>query len=120
MKTKKGAKIIWTIVIIIIVTTIFFLVRSPKEINPELDSFAQCLTDKGLKMYGTEWCSHCKNQKEFFGDSFKSIDYTDCDINKETCLIEGITGYPTWKINGESYPGEQSLETLAKLAGCEL
>lgn len=83
-------------------------------------SLAQCLTQKGVKMYGTEWCSHCKNQKSIFGDSFQYIDYVDCDKNKDECLTAGIGGYPTWIINGEQYPGEQSLERLAGLSGCEL
>lgn len=85
--------------------------------NPE---FAQCLTDKGVKMYGTEWCQHCKNQKELFGDSFKFVDYVDCDGNKDECTAAGIRGYPTWIINGEQYAGEQKLSKLAELSECEL
>ncbi len=71
-------------------------------------------------MYGTEWCSHCKNQKSMFGDYFQYIDYVDCDKNKDECLTAGIRGYPTWVIAGEQYPGEQSLERLAGLTGCDL
>ncbi len=84
------------------------------------DEFAQCLTEKGVTMYGTEWCSHCQNQKELFGNSFKYIDYVDCDYNKEECLANGVRGYPTWKINGENYPGEKSMYKLASLSGCSL
>ncbi len=86
----------------------------------KLDDFAQCLTEKGATMYGTAWCSHCKNQKELFGNSFKYVDYVDCDYNKQECLDNGVRGYPTWKINGENYPGEQSLYKLASLSGCDL
>ena len=71
-------------------------------------------------MYGTDWCHYCKEQKKLFGKSFKFADYINCDKNKEVCLIEGVKGYPTWKINGESYPGVQNLETLANLTGCNL
>jgi len=84
------------------------------------DTFAQCLTDNGATMYGTEWCSHCKNQKEAFGSSFKNINYVDCDYNKEECANNGVKGYPTWKINDELFVGEQSLPTLARETGCEL
>lgn len=84
------------------------------------DDFAKCLTEKGATMYGTQWCSHCKNQKELFGKSFKYIDYVDCDYNKDECLRNGIRGYPTWKINDEKYPGEQPLYKLSSLSGCEL
>lgn len=83
------------------------------------DALAQCLNDNGAVMYGTEWCSHCKNQKAAFGDSFQYIDYVDCDRNNAACEQAGINGYPTWQIAGQNYPGEQPLERLATLAGCE-
>jgi hypothetical protein len=86
----------------------------------EYDSFAQCLTEKGVKMYGTEWCSHCKNQKETFGDSFQYIDYVDCDRNKDECSKARIDGYPTWNVDGINYPGEQQLYKLASLTGCSM
>jgi hypothetical protein len=86
----------------------------------ELDNFAQCLTEKGVKMYGTEWCSHCKNQKAAFGSSFQYVDYVDCDKNKQACNSADITGYPTWTIEGNNYPGEQQLNNLASLSGCKL
>ena len=81
-------------------------------------SLAQCLTEKGVKMYGTEWCSHCKNQKAAFGSDFQYIDFIDCDQNRNACQAAGVKGYPTWKIDGKNYPGEQPLERLAALAGC--
>ena len=113
----------WFIVIALILIIAFFLIKplfSGGVVNEEMDSFVRCLTENGLKMYGTEWCSHCQNQKKLFGKSFKFIDYIDCDRSKGLCLTNGIKGYPTWKINGESYPGEQSLERLAQLSNCEL
>ena len=82
------------------------------------DSLAQCLTEKGAIMYGTEWCSHCKNQKQAFESSFQYVNYIDCDFNSEECLRNGIKGYPTWTINGEKYPGEQQLFKLASLTNC--
>ena len=86
----------------------------------ELDSFAKCLTEKNVKMYGTEWCSHCKNQKAAFGSSFQYVDFVDCDENRNECSSAGVTGYPTWKIDGQNYPGQQPLNKLASLSGCEL
>ena len=88
--------------------------------TPETDAFAQCVTESGIKMYGTEWCGYCKKQKLLFGSSFEYIDYTDCDLESTTCSTEGVQGYPTWKINGESYPGVQQFTRLAQLTGCEL
>lgn len=84
------------------------------------NTFAQCLTDEGVTMYGTDWCSHCQNQKKAFGGSFELINYIDCDKQRDECILVGVKGYPTWEINGELYPGEQSLGRLASLAGCEL
>jgi len=84
------------------------------------DDFAKCLTEKGAKMFGTEWCAHCKDQKKLFGDSFQYIDYIDCDKNEKECDTAGIKGYPTWIIDGEKYEGEQKLSRLASLTGCEL
>ena len=85
------------------------------------DAFAECLTGKGFKIYGTEWCPHCQQQKELFGPSFDKINYTDCDKRANSCKEAGITGYPTWIIAGEKkLVGAQSLEELAEESGCEL
>jgi hypothetical protein len=83
------------------------------------DTFAKCLTEKGLKMYGTSWCSHCKDQKKAFGSSFQYITYTDCEVESSACLAAGIKGYPTWKAeDGRKLEGQQSFRTLGILSGC--
>ena len=84
----------------------------------EFDALAQCLTEKGAIMHGTEWCSHCKDQKAEFGNSFQYVNYIDCDKNRGACDAAGVEGYPTWTINGQNYPGKQSLGRLASLTGC--
>ena len=84
----------------------------------KFDAFAQCLTEKGAVMYGTEWCSHCQNQKAMFGKSFENIIFVDCDQSRIACDKAGIKGYPTWIINGTNYPGEQQLYKLSDLTGC--
>ncbi len=91
----------------------------PEE-EGEFDEFAKCLNSTGAKMYGTEWCGHCKDQKERFGISFQHVDYIDCDKTKQVCTSAGIKGYPTWIIDGEAYPGARQLSELAELSGCEL
>lgn len=118
---KKSSIVLWVIAIIILIILVFYSpFKSKNSEEGKYDAFAQCLTDAGLKMYGTDWCSHCLNQKKLFGSSFKYINYINCDKNRETCLIEGIAGYPTWKINEKSYQGEQTLENFAQITGCEL
>ncbi len=84
------------------------------------DIFAQCLTDNGVIMYGTDWCTHCQNQKLLFGTSFNNIAYVNCDNSPQACTNAGVTGYPTWYVNGEIYSGVQSLETLSQFSGCNL
>lgn len=124
METKKIFKSPWTyfIIVLIILGTIYsYKIVTGKSIESgQYDVFAQCLTEAGLKMYGTDWCGYCKKQKELFGDSFQYIDYIDCDKNRQECLDAGVKGYPTWKINEQNYPGLQSLERLAELTECGL
>lgn len=86
----------------------------------QFDSFAHCLTEKEVTIYGTEWCSHCQDQKAMFGSSFQYVDFVDCDINQDTCLRNGVTGYPTWIVENEKYPGVQSMNRLAQLSGCSI
>ncbi|MBN1386110.1 hypothetical protein JW968_04005 [Candidatus Woesearchaeota archaeon] len=84
------------------------------------EKLAQCLSEKGAVLYGTEWCSHCQNQKEAFGQSFSYIEFIDCDRQSEKCFAEGIEGYPTWVINGQKYPGNQDIIRLADISGCPI
>ncbi len=117
-----GGKIIkWSAIGVTILIAIIILFYSYNDItgrtvkSGQYDEFAKYLTEQGVKMYGTEWCTHCKNQKKLFGSSFQYINYIDCDKKRAECLSAGVQGYPTWKINGQNYPGEQSIERLAQL-----
>ena len=113
----------WTyfIIILLLIGAIYgYKNITGKETTPgQYDEFAKYLTEQGVKMYGTEWCSHCKDQKKLFGDSFQYIDYIDCDKNRNACIDANINGFPTWEINREHYSGKQSLERLASLTGYE-
>ncbi len=91
---------------------------TPDNEPVDMETFAKCLTEKGATMYGSQSCSHCKHQKEMFGENFVHINYVDCAVNMNTCISEGIRGYPTWKIGGNSYEGVQELATLGRLTGC--
>jgi len=110
----------WTyffIVLILFAAVYGYKNITEKTAQSQYDEFAKYLAEQGAKMYGTEWCPHCKNQKNLFGNSFRYINYIDCDKNRNECSIAGITGYPTWNINEQNYPGEQSIERLAQLSG---
>jgi hypothetical protein len=87
----------------------------------ETTALAQCLTDNGVIMYGTEWCGHCKNQKALFGEAFATVTYVDCDAQRQTCLDAGVRGFPTWiDTAGNQYPGTQQLARLAEIGGCTM
>jgi uncharacterized membrane protein/glutaredoxin len=80
---------------------------------------AQHLTATNAKMYGAYWCSHCAEQKQIFGDAQKLIPYVECDAkgtNPQTqlCQQKGITGFPTWEIDGKMLSGRRSLDELAE------
>lgn len=128
---KKTLKII-ALTLVIIVALIIFIsaiagigIFKKNPVTKNLDSFAQCLSEKNVTMYGAYWCPHCLNEKALFGDSWKYMQYVECDPNgpnnnAQLCTDLGIDGYPTWIINGEKMPGEVSIDTLAKLSGCSL
>ena len=105
--------------IVIVVVLIIVYVIWPSGVR-EYDGFASCLSEAGAVMYGTDWCSHCRDQKEMFGASFDKVNFVNCDRQGDVCLIAGVNGYPTWKVGGENYEGAMSLERLAELSGCEL
>lgn len=84
----------------------------------EYDQIAQCLSDKGVIIYGSKYCHNCQYQKELFGDSFQYINYIECTEEQELCSQMGIEAVPTWIVNGERYLGWKTPEDLAELAGC--
>ena len=117
MKKKKA---VWSIGILIVIVLGIWGIYNNQASPGEYDDFAVCLTEQGAKIYGTDWCSFCKQQKDMFGKSFKYVNYVNCDFNKDECSSEGIQGYPTWKIDGEAYSGVQQFQRLSALTGCEL
>lgn len=104
----------------LVVVAIAWRIAISQKPSTGLDSFAQCLTDKGAVMYGAKWCAHCQNQKKEFGKSFRFIKYVECPDNIELCLAKGVASYPTWILNDKKYEGEMSLEGLSEISGCPL
>jgi thiol-disulfide isomerase/thioredoxin len=100
----------------------------------KLDTFAQCLSDKGVKFYGAFWCPHCQAQKALFGNSKDKLPYVECsnpDAKSQTqiCIDKKIESYPTWSFpmasttstSTEDFrPGEKTLEELSEMSGCIL
>ena len=105
------------IIMVVLVLGSLLLMGCSKSVDTE--PLAKCLTANKAVMYGTSWCSYCQKQKTVFGSSFSKVTYVDCDKEKLKCVAAGVKGYPTWIINGQSYPGFQPLDKLAVLAGCK-
>lgn len=94
---------------------------APVVDTEQTTKLAECLKEKGVTMYGTEWCGHCKNQKALFGEAFAKASYVDCDAQRQVCLDAGVRGFPTWiDAQGNQYPGTQQLAKLAEIGGCEM
>lgn len=95
-------------------------------------AFAQCLDERGFKMYGSITCVFCARQRVMFGDAFKHIEEIECDprnsgAQTERCIAKAIKKTPTWiqedpqgNILHRFDAGVQSLETLSRVSGCEL
>ena len=120
MKKPKLLILITTIVTMTLLISCTPTEPIQEEINPVLQSLAECLTESGAKLYGAYWCPHCIEQKEIFGASSDSLPYVECTEQEEECTNAGITGYPTWIFqDGTATTGAQTPQTLANLAGCD-
>ncbi len=91
--------------------------------NPASISLARHLQEKGAVMYSAYWCPHCHDQKELFGkEAVRELSIIECAADgknnqRSLCERKGITGYPSWEINGKIESGIQSLQELAIQSG---
>tara|TARA_B100001971_G_C18234494_1_gene566214 strand:+ start:133 stop:492 length:360 start_codon:yes stop_codon:yes gene_type:complete len=102
---------------------------SKQEASPEVEKFAQCLKESGVKMYGSFTCSVCRRQRELFGSAFENVGEVEChprgeNPQTELCLEKDISKTPTWTLEKdgvelERLEGFQSFEELSKISGCE-
>lgn len=110
--------------LVIAVLLVGYVVKGGQVPSPAT-TLAQCLTEKGVKMFGAWWCPHCTKQKSLFGNAFQYVEYVECSPGgtktmSAQCQGEGIKGYPTWRFaDGTELNGEQELAALATKAGCE-
>ena len=100
--------------------------------------FAQCLADRGAKMYSAWWCPHCLAQLREFDVSWSKADMknseklgvefpfvTECAdkiTGKLTTLCpRDLVEVPTWEFtSGERVSGMRDLEFLSEKTGCLL
>jgi len=101
-------------------------VEAEPEQEVSLENFAKCLSEKGMKFYGAEWCSWCQKEKELFGEAVQYLPYVECvDEGSDELIAEcqeaGISSFPTWQLpNGELVSGFKTLEELSELSGCSI
>jgi hypothetical protein len=92
----------------------------------DIASFAKCLAGKKATMYGSFLCSHCDDQKNLFGSSFRYVPYVECSTlgsrqMSSSCTAAQIHYTPTWVFDdGERRVGLQSLKSLGEKTGCKL
>lgn len=98
---------------------------SQRSENSSLENFAQCLTQKGIKLYGSSRDALSQEQRAMFGKAINYLTYIEC-IEPESkellfeCQVEGIKTFPTWEFTSkERKSGVFSLEELKELSGCE-
>ena len=90
--------------------------------SPEQIKLAEHLTKKGVVMYNAYWCPHCHDQKEMFGkEAAEKLNLVECakdgfQNKRDLCESKGITGFPSWEINGSIDSGVKSLKELAELS----
>ena len=117
MKSKKNALITVLIIVVILAIAgviIYIKSNSNSAVSAQL---AQCIGSHS-QIYVQLGCHFCAEQEALFGDSFKYLNSTDCYYNASICNQLGISGTPTWIINGKQYLGVQSIDQLKNLTGC--
>ena len=123
-KSKQMTTIVVASLIVIAFAGVYYFARVRGATR--YDAFANCLTEKQVKMYGLYWCTHCAEQKELFGASFKYVTYIECGIKgskdeEPICKEAGVKNFPTWQFpDGSRKEGTQPLQTLSEQTGCSL
>jgi parvulin-like peptidyl-prolyl isomerase len=87
---------------------------------------ANCLNDKGVRMFTASWSPDSKDQLALFEDYATSLKIVECDPEAANAdlplcastLKKQYPTWPTWQIGDKLYEGIQSLSALAKYSGC--
>src|SRR3989344_2200823 len=94
-------------------------------------ALAQCLTEKGVVMYGSFTCANCARQRRILGNAFEYIKEIECNPEGENpepqrCVNKKITHTPTWIQEDENQGellradyGYRTPKELAEIFGCQ-
>ena len=120
----------WVIGIIIINFLPFIIFNFPVGEKENYDALAQCITDKGVVMYGSFRCGVCAKTRAMFGDSFQYIKEIEChprgeNAQTQLCIEKQISGTPTWVLEPDGVQqkratGFLSTKELHEFAGCDI
>ncbi|HLD83684.1 MAG TPA: hypothetical protein VI979_02410 [archaeon] len=112
------------VVAAVFLSSIMLSTPTGHAVNIDYDAFAKCLTEKGVKFYGTYWCNECTKQQKEFGMSWQNINAIDCAMeidNPRICSDAGVNEYPTWEFaDGTRKQGTLSFAELGTLSGCPI
>ncbi len=124
MNKQNKIILIFAAILIFFILIFAILDLNVSETGLNYDNFAKCITERGAVMYGAETCSHCKEQKKTFGNSFKYVNYVECPDNINLCLEKGIDGYPTWLIGTSTrvigFDKNSTMQEISDATGCLL
>lgn len=114
-------------VVVIVAALIVYQAVKGATVDPAKKALAECMTQKGIVMYGADWCPHCQATEANFGPAFKYVDYVACEHNvgdplAPVCAEHNVSGFPTW-IKPGGKPGDRAvgmtdLGALAEWSNC--
>jgi preprotein translocase subunit Sec61beta len=113
---KKFSEEKWITTVIILCILIFGVIAIINKMAPKSDADTAKCIGKNSILYTRLGCYFCEVQEDMFGDNYPYLTLIDCFFDEEKC--SGISGTPTWVINGEKYVGVQSINKLKELTGC--
>jgi len=101
-------------------------VFTPEQLT-QLTGLANCLTEKGVRFFGTAECPWCTRQKELFGPAAEFLPYIECTPGIATeqeiamCEEANVRSVPDWRFpNQEPVTGMLSIERIVELSGCKI
>ena len=90
----------------------------PSTGQPDLSTFAQCLSEKGTTLYVASWDTISRQTLASFGDAAAKLSVVDCASAENADACSAVQAYPTWKVNGKLFLGPLSFNELASRTGC--
>jgi hypothetical protein len=114
-------RIIRFAVMLVMLSVIFLFVSGCEK--KDYSSFAQCLNEKGVVFYGSEFCGHCNDFKQRMGAAMQYMNYVECSTPQsgqtQDCADKKIEYYPTFIFaDGTQLHGAVEFNVLGMKVGC--